>query len=248
MRRFLVPLLLTLSFISTQAFARLNIVITEGMNSARSVAVIPFKWTGPGKKPFNIADVVAADLRSSGKFSPITENKMPNTPSNSQHINYEMWHNMGVEAIVMGEIKPAKKAGKYSITYELLDVVRGNMGMEEYSPTLLKRRSSASKRQARHFSHRISNIVYEKLTGERGAFLTKIAYVAVQRKHSKPYQLRISDYDGYGEKTILRSREPIMSPSWSPDARKLAYVSFENKRSQIFISIVYTGKRQNMPT
>jgi TolB protein len=241
-------LFLLLLFISAQASARLEILITEGMNSARPIAVIPFKWTGPGKKPFNIAGVVAVDLQRSGKFSPLSENKMPKTPSNSKNIDYALWHNLGVEAIVMGEIKPAKKVGTYNITYELLDVVRGNMNMKEYSPTLLKRRSSASKKQARRFSHRISDVVYEELTGERGAFLTKIAYIAVQRNHKKPYQLRVSDYDGYGEKTILRSPEPIMSPAWSPDARKLAYVSFENKRSQIYISNVYTGKREVIPS
>lgn len=242
----LLRLLLSLSFVvfSMQASARLEILITEGVNSARPIAVIPFKWLGSGEKPINLSKVVADDLRSSGLFSPIALNNMPKTPSNSKNIDYAMWHNLGVEAIVMGEIKPAKKAGYYDVTYELLDVVRGNMAMKDYSPTLLKRRSTASKKQSRRFAHRISNIVYEELTGTKGAFLTHIAYVTVNHGSTHPYQLRISDYDGYSEKLILRSKEPVMSPSWSPDGRQLAYVSFENRKAEIYIQNLYTKKRQ----
>lgn len=243
-----VRLLLSLSIlmVSVQAQARLEILITEGVNSARPIAVIPFKWLGDGKKPHNFTQIIANDLRSSGQFSPIAHDKMPKTPSNSKNIDYALWHKIGVEAIVMGEVKPSTKAGQYIITYELLDVVTGNMGMPEYSPIMENRRGTVKTKQFRQFSHRISDVVYEKLTGERGAFLTRLAYVAVDRKSSHPYQLRISDYDGHGEKLILRSKEPIMSPSWSPDGRKLAYVSFEKKRSQIYIQDLYTKKRELM--
>lgn len=247
-RRFTVSLSLAISLlmVSVQAQARLEILITEGVNTARPIAVIPFKWLGDGKKPKNFSEIIANDLRSSGQFSPISIDKMPKTPSNSQNLDYALWHKIGVEAIVMGEVKPATKAGQYTITYELLDVVTGNMGMAEYSPVMEKRRSTVKSKQLRQFSHRISDVVYEKLTGERGAFLTRIAYVAVDRKSSHPYQLRISDYDGYGEKLVLRSKQPIMSPSWSPDGRKLAYVSFEKQRSQIYIQDLYTQKRELM--
>jgi len=244
--RLLLPLslLMSLLMVPLQAQARLEILITEGVNSARPIAVIPFKWLGDGEKPTNFAEIIANDLRSSGQFSPLEIDKMPKTPSNSQNIDYGLWHKVGVEAIVMGEVKPTPKAGQYTVTYELLDVVRGNMGMADYSPTLEKRRSTVKTSQLRQFSHRISDVVYEKLTGVRGAFLTRIAYVAVDRNSSHPYQLRISDYDGYGEKLILRSKQPIMSPSWSPDGRKLAYVSFEKKRSQVYVQNLYTQKRE----
>jgi len=239
-------LFLSLSIIifSAQASARLDILITEGVNTARPIAVVPFKWLGNGPKPEQFADIIAADLQRSGKFSPIALNKMPNTPSNSNDINYAQWHNMGVEAIVIGEIQPTEEANKYSITYELLNVVTGNLEMSAYNPTLDKRRFLVANTKTREHAHRISDLVYEKLTGERGAFLTRIAYVAVDRNSSHPYQLRISDYDGYGEKSILRSKQPIMSPAWSPDGRKLAYVSFENRHSEIYVQDLYTQQRE----
>ena len=205
---------------------------------------MPFKWLGEGKKPKNFSEIIAADLQRSGQFNPLSIDKMPNTPSSSQYIDYGVWAKLGVEAIVMGEVKPGKTAGKYTITFELLDVLTGDVNLADYNPVMEKRRNSVLTKQLRQYAHRISDIVYENLTGTKGAFLTRIAYVAVDRTNSHPYQLRISDYDGGGEKLVLRSKQPIMSPSWSPDGRKLAYVSFEKRRSEIYIQDLYTQKRE----
>ena len=237
-------MLLILLAVSSTASARLEILITEGVNSARSVAVVPFKWLGEGKKPKNFAEIIAADLQRSGQFNPLSVEKMPNTPSSSQFIDYSVWAKLGVEAIVMGEVKPGASAGKYTITFELLDVLTGDVNLADYNPVMEKRRNTVLTKQLRQYAHRISDIVYENLTGKKGAFLTRIAYVAVDRTNTHPYQLRISDYDGEGEKLILRSKQPIMSPSWSPDGRKLAYVSFEKRRSEIYIQDLYTQKRE----
>ncbi|WP_445177046.1 Tol-Pal system beta propeller repeat protein TolB [Psychromonas algicola] len=237
-------IMLMLVTISSTASARLEILITEGVNTARPIAVVPFKWLGEGKKPENFAEIVANDLQRSGQFSPLSVDKMPKTPSSSQFIDYGVWAKLGVEAIVMGEVKPGTTAGRYTVTFELLDVLTGNVNMADYNPVMEKRRNTVLTKQLRQYGHRISDIVYEKLTGERGAFLTRIAYVAVDRESTHPYQLRISDYDGEGEKLVLRSKQPIMSPSWSPDGRKLAYVSFEKRRSEIYIQDLYTQKRE----
>jgi len=237
---------ITLLTVSTTASARLEILITEGVNSARPIAVVPFKWTGSGKKPQNFSEIIAADLQRSGKFSPLSIDKMPKTPSNSKDVDYAAWTKLGIEAIVMGEVQPGPAAGQYIVTFELLDVLTGNIDLPDYNPVMDKRRHTVSTKQLRHYSHRMSDIIYEKLTGEKGAFLTRIAYVAVDRTNTHHFQLRISDYDGYAEKLVLRSKQPIMSPSWSPDGRKLAYVSFENSRAQIFIQDLYTQKRELM--
>lgn len=239
---------LMLLTVSHTASARLEILITEGVDSARSIAVVPFKWLGTGKKPENLSKIIADDLQRSGQFSPLSIDKMPITPSNSKDIDYSTWTKLGVEAIVMGEIKPAAEKGKYTVTFELIDVLTGNMNLAEQSPVMDKRRNTVTIKQMRKYSHRISDIVYEELTGDKGAFLTRIAYVAVNKNKSHPYELRIADYDGHGEKLILRSKQPIMSPSWSPDGRKLAYVSFEQRRSQIYIQDLYTQKRDLITT
>lgn len=240
--RFMIALMLVT--ISSGASARLEILITEGINSARPIAVMPFKWLGKGKKPLKFSQIIAADLQRSGKFSPISIDKMPKTPSSSKSIDYSLWTKLGAEAIVMGEVKPGKSSGQYIVTFELLDVLTGNVKMKDYNPVMDKRRNTVLTKQLRQYAHRISDIVYEKLTGEKGAFLTRIAYVAIDRENSHPYQLRIADYDGFGEKLVLRSKQPIMSPSWSPDGRKLAYVSFENRVSQIYIQDLYTQQRE----
>ncbi|WP_354623960.1 Tol-Pal system beta propeller repeat protein TolB [Psychromonas sp. MME2] len=229
---------------SANVSARLEILITEGVNSARPVAVVPFQWVGAGDKPDNLSDIIAADLQRSGQFNAIAIAKMPQTPSKSEDINYALWHKAGVEVIVIGTIQAAQDAGQYIVSYQLFDVVKGNVDIEGYNPLLDQGRSIVKTEQLRPLAHKISDIVYEKLTGVKGAFSTKIAYVAVDRNDEHPFQLRISDYDGYNEKTILRSKQPIMSPSWSPDGRKLAYVSFEKRRSEIWVQDLFTQQRE----
>ncbi|MFM4703030.1 Tol-Pal system beta propeller repeat protein TolB [Aeromonas bivalvium] len=228
------------------AQAALDIVITGGIDSARPIAVAPFKWSGEGQLPQDIAEVVSNDLMRSGKFKPLARGQMPQTPSTSGEIDFAPWASQGVEAVVVGTIAPAGN-GAYKVNFELVDVLKGQLaktqGGEANGYILDSRMATIPGAQMRQFAHRISDIVYERLTGERGAFLTRLAYVAVDQGTQFPYQLRISDYDGYNEKVLLRSREPLMSPSWSPDGSKLAYVSFENQKSEIYVQDIYSQQR-----
>ncbi|WP_439333100.1 Tol-Pal system beta propeller repeat protein TolB [Vibrio sinensis] len=240
------------------ANAALELVITDGVDSARPIGIVPFKWDGPKPLPHDVSAVIASDLQRSGKFSPVATNKMPQTPYNESEVNFDAWINLGVDALLTGSITQ-DATGNYIINYQLVDVVRGQLtqghnqslsgdgqlvSSKDY--VLFNKRATVSGERLREYAHRISDLVYEELTGERGAFLTRIAYVVVTDKDSYPYQLRVADYDGYNERLVLRSKQPLMSPAWSPDGKKLAYVSFQNGQAEIFIMNIYTGEREKV--
>jgi TolB protein len=248
-----------IAFSSIQfAFAALDLVITEGINSARPIAIVPFEWQGTEPLPVNVSAVIASDLQRSGKFSPVSTSKMPQTPYVDTNVKFEEWTKIGVESLLTGSIS-VNEEGKYVIRYQLIDIVAGQLGKNERKGAanegsitvskeylLLNNVAAYPQQRLREYAHRISDLVYEKLTGERGAFLTRIAYVVVQDKDTYPYQLRVSDYDGYNERLVLSSKQPMMSPSWSPDGRKLAYVSFENGQAEIYMMDIYSGIREKL--
>ena len=255
MKRWLMGLCIALLSFSQIAQAELELVITEGIDSARPIGVVPFQWEGEGKMPTDLSAVIASDLRRSGKFSPVATSKMPQTPYSEDQIDYNAWTSLGVDALVTGKVS-MNADGNYVINYQLVDVVRGlltsgeSRGLNNGELVLTKdhllvnNRATVKKSRLRQYAHRISDVVYEKLTGEKGAFLTRIAYVVIDDKAKYPYQLRIADYDGFNERLVLKSQQPLMSPSWSPDGSKLAYVSFENKQAQIFVMDIYKGSRE----
>jgi TolB protein len=139
---------------------------------------------------------------------------------------------------VIGSVRP--DPGGHQVDFRLFDVFQGSQ--------LTGRSYVAPARRLRALAHQISDVVYEKLTGERGAFSTRIAYVIVTRDIAgrSRYELQVADADGYNPQTILISQEPVLSPAWSPDGRKLAYVSFENRQAHVFIQDVETGRRDRV--
>lgn len=255
MKKLIQTALMTLVLLQTSlAYAALEIEITGGIDEARPIAIVPFKYEGTGTPP-NIVKVVADDLRRSGKFNPIAVINMPQQPSQDSEVDYAAWVAEGVEVIVVGSIKEYDN-NRYMVTFSLIDVLRGQITdgkaqklsdgklVESKDHILeLPRQVVIEPKQFRQYSHRISDVVYERLTGNRGVFRTRIAYVIVRDGAPKPFQLVVADYDGANEISLLRSNEPLMSPAWSPDGTKLAYVTFENRRAQIYIQDIYTGQR-----
>ncbi|MBE8166765.1 MAG: Tol-Pal system protein TolB [Shewanella sp.] len=244
-------LLLFVIFIVSPAKAALDIVITEGIDAARPIAVAPFIWEGAGQAPQQLSDVVMSDLTRSGTFSPLDVRSLPQqglfTVNDFRSAD---WANTEAEALLVGKVKPYGD-GQYQVNFELIDLIKSQLpqtnGLLNPDDLVLdKSEVLISEAQFRSYAHMISNRVYEKLTGIRGAFLTRIAYVVVDYKRDSPFQLMIADYDGYNENMLLRSKEPLMSPVWSPNGRNLAYVSFENRKAEIFIQDIFTQKRTNV--
>jgi TolB protein len=220
------------------AQARLSIEITEGVEGALPIGVIPFGWAGPGRAPEDIAAIISSDLSRSGRFAPTPFTELPERPHDAGEANYATWRAAKVDNLVVGTIAP-RDGGGYIVRFQLLDVLKGQQ--------LAGFRIPSTANRLRRTAHQISDIVYEKLTGEPGAFDTHIAYVtADQRGKERHYQLAVADADGFNEQVILKSKQPIMSPAWAPDGMRLAYVSFEQGRSIVYVQEVANGKRRKV--
>jgi len=237
MRKMLPILALMLSLTAAgSAEAQLRIEITEFAGRQTPVAVVPFGWEGEGDAPpFDIARVVAADLKRSGRFAPVEEENMLQKPTSGVDIDFDDWSILGVEAVVIGKMTQTG-SNAYSVQFQLFDVFRGEQ--------LVGYRMPASRGTMRRVAHRAADMIYEKLTGIPGVFGTRVAYVTAEgRGSNRRFTLVVSDADGENEHTIMESADPIMSPAWSPDSRRLAYVSFEGDVSTIFVQTLRTGNR-----
>ncbi|AXW87387.1 translocation protein TolB [Lonsdalea britannica] len=213
--------------------AEVRIEITQGVDSARPIGVVPFKWAGPGAAPEEIAGIVGADLRNSGKFNPIDPSRMPQQPGSVSEVTPAAWTALGIDAVVIGQVQPS--ADGYVISYQLVDT-SGNAGS-----VLAQNQFKVTKQWLRYAAHTASDEVFEKLTGIKGAFRTRIAYVVQTNGGQYPYELRVADYDGYNQLPVHRSPQPLMSPAWSADGSKLAYVTFESGRSALVVQTLANG-------
>ena len=224
------------AFASTaMAEDEVRIVIDEGVDGARPIAVVPFA----GSAPENIGQIVADDLRNSGKFNPIPVSQMPQQPTTAAEVKPEAWTALGIDAVVVGQV--TSTGSGYNISYQLVDTV-GASGTP--GAVLAQNSYTVTNKWLRYGAHTVSDEVFEKLTGIRGAFRTRIAYVVQKNGGSQPYEVRVADYDGYNQFIVNRSSQPIMSPAWSPDGKRLAYVSFENKKSQLVVQDLGSGSRK----
>ena len=218
--------------------AELTIEVTQGNDKAVSLAVSPFSWNGEKILPEDPAAIIDNDLLLSGYFQPVQRKSMLSFPTSEKEITFRDWKVLGVAYLVTGQV--SKKGQVYTMNYQLYDVARqarvaagGFSGVES---------------QLRGMSHRVSDSVYQKITGIKGDFSTRILYVTAERYNVNrtDYQLNYADADGKRTRKLFGSREPILSPSWSPDGTKVTYVSFETGRPAIYLQELSTGKRRKL--
>lgn len=216
------------------AQADLTIEITRGSERATPIAVVPFESPEGERLPQDVARIVSDDLERSGYFDPLAREEMFATPSSGEAIKFGDWRALDTRYLVVGQVR--REAGRVEIRYELMDVSGESRMLGEVI--------TASESQLRGAAHRISDKIFEAITGIRGAFSTRIAYVTASGvADDMRFGLYVADADGRNSQQVLTSDEPIMSPAWSPDGKKLAYVSFETGRPAIYIQEIGSGRR-----
>jgi len=220
----------------SNAHAALTIEITEGVEDAIPIAIVPFKWTGQSEQPpTKIEQVIIANLARSGLFNPLAERDMLAKPYLPKQVKFKNWRMIEIPNLVIGQIR--KEAGqKYVIEFRLYDVYRQKQ--------ITGFRYSASEDQLRKIGHKISDIVYEALVGVKGAFDTQIVYIKkFPNNDAKPYRLYLSDADTHNEQEVMRHHMPLFSPTWASDNTRLAFAMAGSRGQGIFVFDVSTGDR-----
>jgi len=215
----------------------LDIDIIGGHVAALPIVVVPMPYQGAREAPAtDIAAVVQADLDRTGQFRTLPEAQIVQRPTRNSEVQFPIWRALRQDYLVIGRILDAG-IENYRIEYELFDVAKAErlvgLAMIARGDTL------------RDAAHQMADVIYERILGIRGAFWTRIAYVSVSGSgDNKRYALMVADADGHNPQTIVRSAEPLMSPNWHPDGRRLAYVSFERGNSAIYIQDIVSGNRE----
>lgn len=222
------------------AYAILSMELTRGVAGAIPIAVVPFGLDG-GAPSQDVSAIISNDLQNSGQFKVYGRSTLSQFPTSASAVSTDYFRRLGTDNIVVGNVSAAG-GGRYRVTFQLLDL----MGGKGASGVSLNKTYTVSEGELRALAHHISDLIYEQITGVRGVFSTKLVYVVVQRfsNGQARYILEVSDQDGYGPRPLLSSPEPIMSPSWSPNGKQIAYVSFENRRAAIFLQDLASGGRR----
>ncbi|RCV92132.1 Tol-Pal system protein TolB [Vreelandella rituensis] len=225
-------ILISALLMSAMAHANLTIEITRGSDQALPIAVVPFATEGAPSE--DVAQIIQDNLERSGFFSPLERNAIFESPNQAEDVQFGTWRSLDVRYLVVGRV--TETGGGYRIEYDLMDV----SGQRQ----MLGETITAESGNLRGAAHLASDQIFEAITDIRGAFSTRIAYVTAEGVgNTMQFGLYVADADGRNSQQVLTSDEPILSPAWSPDGRKLAYVSFETERPAIYIQEVDSGRR-----
>jgi TolB protein len=227
--RFVLSLFLLAFLPVFAAHAQLTIEIVGGAGTAIPIAIVPFE--NENSYPLGITGIVGADLTRSGLFKLVDYAGVSPRPRGAEDIQPATWRARNADAVVAGSMRPLSD-GRVEVRFALVDVVKQTV--------LANMTYTVTPQQFRVTAHKIADVIYEKLTGDPGIFSTRIAYIT---KQGPRYQLLVADADGADPQTIVTSNEPLLSPKWSPDGTRLAYVSFENKKPVVYVQSLATGQR-----
>lgn len=220
--------------------AELNIEITQGVDNPIPIAVVPFSWAGNSALSEDIGAIVSADLQQVGEFRALPPGNMLSMPDEAAEVFFRDWRILAQDYLLVGKITHSPGSQLVQVQYEFFDVAR--------EQKLIGEVLTGSVNQLRDIAHEISNVVYQQVTGTRGAFSTEILYVSAQFISPELTYFRIekSDYDGHRSQVLVESQEPLMSPAWSPDGTQIAYLSFETNLPRIYIQEIATGQRRQI--
>ena len=220
------------------ANAELVIEITGGSEAALPIAVVPFGSEGVAAAE-DVSAIIRNDLARSGRFAPLPQQDLISAPHEKSEINFKDWRLLRSEGLLVGKVSSVD-GQTYQVQFQLFDVYKAQQ--------LVGKRYQVPASSLRHVAHQISDQIYQALTGEQGVFSTRLAFVSVLKNAggSRRYALQVSDADGANPRTVLQSKQPILSPSWSPEGERLSYVSFENGRAEIFTQAMRSGKRTSV--
>jgi TolB protein len=214
------------------AHAQFRVEISGVGATQLPIAIAKFRDEDRATPSLSVSAIVRADLERSGVFKSV-DTAGAALDEGSQPVMTE-WRGRSADALVAGSVTRLAD-GRFDIRFKLWDVVKGNV--------LGGQSTAVEAGDLRLAAHRIADFIYEKLTGDKGVFSTRIAYVT---KGGNRHTLRVADADGEGGQVALNSPEPIISPAWSPDGRQLAYVSFEKQKAVVYVQDTSTGARREL--
>jgi len=231
-------ILFPIIFLSTSLLGQLRIEVTEGINDPVRIAISPIGWNLKRPSSLYIHDVISSDLASFGEFDSISTNDMLSLPQKENEVAYRDWSLLKVDYLIIGEASKTEEARSLEVNYSILDVVRKRV--------IHRARVQGSEEDLESLAHNMSDRIYKEINGIPGIFSTKIAYINRERDSEGDYYLRFCDINGKNDQIVLTSKEPIMSPDWSHDGNNIAYVSFEDGTSRIYIQDLISGKRKGL--